>query len=96
MTTNPLFVSGTRIVSKADTYYYHQDHLGSSSVLTDSNGLKEEEIHTTRLVRRYQTQAQPPQNTNTPPRSLTQKQDYTTITPDTTTRHWAGLSQQTR
>ncbi|MCR4308079.1 MAG: hypothetical protein NUV80_05980 [Candidatus Berkelbacteria bacterium] len=44
--TKYIFAGGTRIASKtsADTYYYHQDHLGSSSVITNSSGVKVEEI----------------------------------------------------
>ncbi len=45
-TTKFIFAGGTKIASKTstDTYYYHQDHLGSSSVITNSNGVKVEEI----------------------------------------------------
>ena len=44
--TRYIFAGGTRIASKmsTDTYYYHQDHLGSSSVITNSSGVKVEEI----------------------------------------------------
>ncbi len=47
VSTNYIFAGSTRIASRttADTYYYHQDHLGSSSVITDSSGVKVEEIH---------------------------------------------------
>ena len=44
--TKYIFAGGARIASKtsADTYYYHQDHLGSSSVITNSSEVKVEEI----------------------------------------------------
>ena len=42
VSTNYIFAGSTRIASKttAGTHYYHQDHLGSSSVITDSSGVK--------------------------------------------------------
>ena len=44
--TKYIFAGDTRIASitSADTYYYHQDHLGSSSVITNSSGVKVEEV----------------------------------------------------
>jgi len=45
--TKHIFAGGNRIVTKkpSGTYYYHTDHLGSSSVVTDATGAKVEEIH---------------------------------------------------
>lgn len=42
-----IFAGGTRIARKnaSATHYYHQDHLGSSSVVTDSSGNNVEEVH---------------------------------------------------
>jgi len=42
-----IFAGGTRVAMKnaANTYYYHQDHLGSSSIITDSSCAKVEEIY---------------------------------------------------
>lgn len=38
--TNYIFAGGTRIAAKSGTevFYYHQDHLGSTRVVTDQNG----------------------------------------------------------
>ena len=45
--TKYIFEGSSRIASKtaAATYYYHTDHLGSSSIITDSAGNKVEEIY---------------------------------------------------
>ncbi len=50
--TKYIFAGGTRVAMKTstgtsfvDTYYYHQDHLGSSRVITDSYGNDVEYIH---------------------------------------------------
>ena len=45
--TKHIFAGGNRIVSKkpSGTYYYHTDHLRSSSVVTDASGYKVEEIY---------------------------------------------------
>ncbi len=49
--TKYIFAGGTRVAMKesegssSETYYYHQDHLGSTRVVTDSNGTNVEEIH---------------------------------------------------
>ena len=45
--TKHIFAGGNRIVSKkpTGTYYYHTDHLRSSSVVTDASGAKVEEIY---------------------------------------------------
>jgi RHS repeat-associated protein len=45
--TKHIFAGGSRIVSKKPTatYYYHTDHLGSSSVVTDASGYNVEEIY---------------------------------------------------
>ncbi len=42
-----IFAGGTRIARKnaSATHYYHQDHLGSSSVVTNSSGNNVEEVH---------------------------------------------------
>jgi len=42
-----IFAGGSRIAQKVGTSisYYHQDHLGSSSIVTDSNGNKIEEVY---------------------------------------------------
>jgi RHS repeat-associated protein len=42
-----IFAGGNRIVTKypTATYYYHTDHLRSSSVITDGSGAKVEEIY---------------------------------------------------
>ncbi|MEK7837750.1 MAG: hypothetical protein AAB328_07185, partial [candidate division NC10 bacterium] len=43
-----IFANGNRIAVKASSgsrYYYHTDHLGSSSIITDSAGTKVEEIY---------------------------------------------------
>ena len=41
-----IFANGQRVVLKtqANTYYYHQDHLGSTGVVTDQDGSKVEDI----------------------------------------------------
>ncbi len=50
-TTRYIFAGTTRIASIVtsgstdNTYYYHQDHLGSSSVITNASGTKVEEVH---------------------------------------------------
>ncbi len=50
-TTRYIFAGATRIASIVtsgstdSTYYYHQDHLGSSSVITNASGTKVEEVH---------------------------------------------------
>jgi len=45
--TKYIFTGDTRIAKKTSTatLYYHQDHLGSSSVITNTSGSKVEEIH---------------------------------------------------
>ncbi len=45
--TKYIFAGSSRIASKtsSNTYYYHTDHLGSSSIITDSAGNKVEEIY---------------------------------------------------
>jgi RHS repeat-associated protein len=45
--TKHIFAGGNRIVSKkpSGTFYYHTDHLRSSSVITDASGAKVEEIY---------------------------------------------------
>ncbi len=45
--TKYIFAGSQRIASKtlSDTYYYHADHLGSSSIVTDSTGNKVQEIY---------------------------------------------------
>src|SRR3989304_7825238 len=45
--TKYIFAGGQRISKKTTTatLYYHQDHLGSSSVITNASGSKVEEIH---------------------------------------------------
>jgi uncharacterized protein RhaS with RHS repeats len=43
-----IFANGNRIAVKASSgsrYYYHTDHLGSSSIITDSAGTKVEELY---------------------------------------------------
>ncbi len=45
--TKYIFAGGTRVAVKTDTetYYYYQDHLGSTRVVTNSSGANVEEIH---------------------------------------------------
>jgi RHS repeat-associated protein len=45
--TKYIFAGSSRIASKtsSNTYYYHTDHLGSSSIITDNSGNKVEEIY---------------------------------------------------
>ncbi|MBI5343479.1 MAG: RHS repeat protein [Deltaproteobacteria bacterium] len=45
--TKHIFAGGNRIVTKnpSATYFYHTDHLRSSSVITDASGAKVEEIY---------------------------------------------------
>lgn len=45
--TKYIFAGSNRIASKtaSTTYYYHTDHLGSSSIITDSSGAKTEETY---------------------------------------------------
>ncbi len=45
--TKYIFAGGTRVAVKTDTetYYYHQDHLGSTRVVTNSSGANVEQIH---------------------------------------------------
>ncbi|MBF0559297.1 MAG: FG-GAP repeat protein, partial [Nitrospirae bacterium] len=45
--TKYIFAGSTRIASKnsSNTYYYHGDHLNSSSIITDQNGNKVQEIN---------------------------------------------------
>lgn len=44
--TKYIFANGKRIASKGtNTYYYHTDHLGSASVITDQNGNKVQQVY---------------------------------------------------
>ncbi len=45
--TKYIFAGGTRVAVKTstETYYYHQDHLSSTRVVTNSSGNQVEEIH---------------------------------------------------
>jgi RHS repeat-associated protein len=45
--TKYIFANGKRIASKkgTNTYYYHTDHLGSASVITDQNGNKVQQVY---------------------------------------------------
>ncbi|MDA8215406.1 MAG: hypothetical protein M0Z64_09055 [Nitrospiraceae bacterium] len=45
--TKYIFAGSSRIASKtaSNTYYYHTDHLGNSSIITDAAGNKVEEIY---------------------------------------------------
>ena len=45
--TKYIFAGSNRVAMKTGTsvYYYHTDHLGSSSVMTDSSGIVKEEIY---------------------------------------------------
>ena len=45
--TKYIFGGSQRIakIDTSDTYYYHTDHLGSSSVITDSTGMEEQDIY---------------------------------------------------
>ncbi|MEW5745519.1 MAG: RHS repeat-associated core domain-containing protein [Nitrospirota bacterium] len=45
--TKYLFAGGQRIVSKTatDTYYYHADHLGSATIITNASGSKVQETY---------------------------------------------------
>lgn len=49
--TKYIFAGDTRVAVKettgasSETYYYHQDHLGSTRIVTNSSGTNVEEIH---------------------------------------------------
>ncbi len=66
-------ISGTQIVaqiSAAGTYYYHSDHLGSSSIITNASGSKAEDIF-------YYPYGETRDNTNPPGENVNVKYKFT-------------------
>ena len=68
-----------------EPHYYHSDHLGSSNVISDTDGKKEQHLEYYPYGKTYLPTAIKPPTTNTPAKKKTPPPPYTSTAPDTTT-----------